>query len=162
MVELAVLASAAGVMAGFVLSPSWHLWRHGVSVDAVVDELPLGRTSCERCPLVFSVNGERQTGTATVSGGEERERWPGEIIEVFVDPNDPSNIEPVEWAQGNVFSALVAIGLASLLAVGWLVFELARPLAPADEPVLATRRSASESGVSPRGGPSTSDSGLNA
>lgn len=110
-------------------SEEGYLRRNGIRVTAFVTELPSGDDSCVRCPLEFSIDGERYYVKETLVGGyADREYFPGEAIDLYVDPGDMTHTIEVAAVQRNVHLGLFGMFIAGAFTLGWPIYELKRPI----------------------------------
>jgi hypothetical protein len=91
-VESMAIAAIPVIVLLLQYSEEGYMRRNGIRVTATVDELPGGKDSCVRCPLVFTIDGERHSVEESLVAGQTAESprrfFPGEDIELYVDPTD--------------------------------------------------------------------------
>ena len=110
-------------------SEEGYLRRNGIRVTAFVTELPSDKNSCVRCPLEFTIDAERYYVKETlVAGAEDRRYFPGEAIDLYVDPTDVTHTVEVAAVQENIGLGLIGISLAGAFTLGWLIYEVKRPI----------------------------------
>jgi hypothetical protein len=72
---------------------------------------------------LFTIDGERysveETLVAGSSSNNQRRYFPGEAIELYVDPNDLTHTIEVDAIEENVVIGVIGIGVAALFAVLW-------------------------------------------
>jgi hypothetical protein len=119
-----VVISAIGVILGIFLllqySEEGDLRRNGIRVTATVTELPSDQNSCVRCPLEFTIEGKRYYVKETIGseGGEDERKYvPGEVVDLYVDPDDMTHTIAAADIDENVFLGWTGIVVAAVVAV---------------------------------------------
>ncbi len=124
------LTAILGIFVLLQYSEEGYLRRNGIRVTATVTELASDQNSCVRCPLEFMIDGERYYVKETIGddGGEdERKYHPGDLIDLYVDPNDMTHTIAAFDIERNVefgvFGAVVA-AVAVVIAPFWFKREI--------------------------------------
>jgi hypothetical protein len=132
-VELMLIAVIPEIVLLLQYSEEGYMRRNGIRVTAFVDELPPGKDSCVECPLPFTLHDEQYHVNETLVGGQsgegdDRRYFPGEAIELYVDPNDMTHTIEVKAIKDNVRLGRLGIALGAVFAVAWPVYEFGRPI----------------------------------
>ena len=130
-IEAAAIAAILLVVLLLQYGEEGYLRRNGIRVTATVDELPLGKDSCKRCPLLFTIEGELHDVEETLSdSSDERRYFPGEAVDLYVDPDDMTHAIEVKAIEENVADGVFVIAVAAVFAFAWPVYEFKRTFPP--------------------------------
>jgi hypothetical protein len=113
-------------------SEEGRMRRNGLRVTATVAGEGSTTDGCTRCRLLFTIDGERYSvEESLVAGGSEegqRRYFPGETLELYVDPDDKTHAIEVNAIEENIALGVLGIAIAALFAIAWPIFELMRLL----------------------------------
>jgi hypothetical protein len=133
-VEAVAIAAIPVIVLLLQYSEEGQMRRNGIRVTATVAGESSTTDSCVRCRLLFTIDGERYSVEETLVAGNTdegpRRYYPGEAVELYVDPDDMTHTIEVDAIEENVTLGVIGIAIAAFFAVAWPVFESKRPIKP--------------------------------
>lgn len=117
--EAIVIAVPVLAFVSLQITDEGYLRRNGIRVTATVTELPSGDNECGRCPLAFTIDGERYYAEEDLRQDRDRPgiNVSGDAVDLYVDPDDKTHVVDVDEVKSNTNFVILLTVFAGLFAV---------------------------------------------
>ena len=115
----AIVSGAAPARSAMSDAERAKSYRARKRVTATVTELPSGDNECGRCPLAFTIDGERYYAEEDLHQHRHRPgtNVSGDAVDLYVDPNDKTHVVDVDEVKSNTNFVILLTVFAGLFAV---------------------------------------------